>query len=71
VLSRRQFGLIAVAAAGCRRRRGTGFPGLALIANYDERSVAAVDLTAFTLAGHIELGARPCEVAGDPAGKRA
>jgi len=63
--------LVAVAAAGCRRRRGTGFPGLALIANYDSSSVAAVDLTSFTLAGRLQLSARPSEIVSNPAGRRA
>src|SRR3712207_6612139 len=48
--------------AACRRNRATAFPGHALIANAEGRSVAAVDLTTFTLAKRIVLNGAPTQV---------
>jgi len=59
--------LLAAPLAACRRRRGSGFPGYALIAGPEARSVAAVDLTAFALAGHIPLESPPDSLAVHPA----
>lgn len=48
--------------AGCRPKRGSGFPGYAFVANEEGQAIAAVDLTSFTLAKHIPLGASPTAV---------
>jgi YVTN family beta-propeller protein len=61
--SRRAFGLAALAGLmGCRPRRGSGFPGYALVAAAEGRSIAAADLTAFALARRIPLDASPEQV---------
>ncbi len=61
--SRRAFGLAALAGLmGCRPRRGSGFPGYALVADAEGRSIAAADLTAFALARRIPLDASPEQV---------
>lgn len=57
-VSRRSL-LLAAVGAGCRRPRGTGFPGYALVASPEARAVACVDLETFALAGHIRLAAPP------------
>lgn len=49
-------------AAGCRRKKGTGFPGYAIVATSGDCSLAAVDLTAFRLAKTIPLAAPPTAV---------
>ena len=58
MLSRRAFLLGAVATAGCRRK-ATGFPGYAFVANRGENSVAAVDCGRFAVARRIPLPAAP------------
>lgn len=61
--SRRAFGLAALAGlTGCRPRRGSGFPGYALVADAEGGAVAAVDLTAFSLVRQIPLEANPVQV---------
>lgn len=60
--SRRAFVLGPVAALACGRRRATGFPGYAFVANAGEQSVAAVDLTSFTVARQIRLEEAPGQV---------
>jgi YVTN family beta-propeller protein len=62
MIDRRQFLLGSAATAGCWRRRATGFPGYAFVANGGERSVAAVDLTSFSVTRQIELEAAPTQV---------
>ena len=64
-LSRRAW-LLATAAVGCGRRKGRGFPGYAFVANAGGRTVAAVDLNAFTLAKQIGLDAAPSAVLQHP-----
>ncbi len=61
-LSRRALMGTAAVALGCGRRKGTGYAGLALIANEASRSVAAVDLTRFRVAGTIGLDAEPSDI---------
>src|SRR5215469_14852820 len=61
VLTRRSL-LAAVFLTACGRRKVRGFPGYAFVANGGERSVAAVDLTTFTLAKRIGLEAPPATV---------
>ena len=63
--NRRAFLLTGAAALSCGRRRATGFPGYALVANAGDQSVAAVDLTDFQVARQIRLGAVPAGVVAD------
>lgn len=67
MLTRRQALLGSVPVlAGCARRKGSGFPGYAFIANADGSAIAVVDLTAFALARHIPLDASPTAVLAHP-----
>ena len=66
VLSRRQWSLTALACVACRRRRGTGFPGYALVASAYSPSVAAVNLATFSLAAKIEAPAPVCALQSHP-----
>ena len=61
MIQRRQFLLGSAATVGCRRR-ATGFPGYAFVANGGEHSVAAVDLTSFSVTRQIQLEGAPIEV---------
>ena len=61
-MTRRQLLASAIALAGCGRRKGSGFPGYAFVANEQGRAIAAVDLTAFAVARHIRLDGAPTEV---------
>lgn len=65
MLSRRAL-LAAPVVAACSRKKASGFPGFAFVANEDGRAIAAVDLTAFAVAKHIRLDARPTAVALAP-----
>jgi YVTN family beta-propeller protein len=62
MIHRRQFLLGSAATAGCSGPRATGFPGYAFVANGGEHSVAAVDLTKFSVARQIQLEAAPNQV---------
>ncbi len=62
MISRRALLLTAGGLAGCGRKRSTGFPGYAFVANQDGQAIAAVDLTAFAVIRHIHLDARPSDV---------
>lgn len=63
MISRRAFCPAALAGlAACRPRRGSGFPGYALVADEEGKSLAAVDLTAFALRRRIALGTSPVQV---------
>jgi DNA-binding beta-propeller fold protein YncE len=53
----------AAALVACGRKRGSGFPGYAFVANEDGQALAVVDLTAFAVVRHIPLGAGPTAVA--------
>jgi YVTN family beta-propeller protein len=64
--SRRAFVFGPVAAIACGRRRATGFPGYAFVANSGEQSVAAVDLTSFTVVRQIRLDSAPSAVVAHP-----
>ena len=46
----------------CGPRKGTGFPGYALISNSGDHSLSAVDLTAFRLARTLPLNASPKDI---------
>lgn len=63
-LTRRGFLSFAAlaAATSCRRKRGTGFRGYALIATAGDDSLAVVDLNRFRLVDPIPLGAHPAAV---------
>ena len=52
--------------AACRRKKGTGFLGYAFVANEEGQNIAAVDLTAFAVARHIPLDAKPSAVIAHP-----
>ena len=60
--NRRTFLFGSLAALACGRRRATGFPGYAFVANAGEPSVAAVDLTDFSVVRQIRLDAAPSGV---------
>ncbi len=47
---------------GCGPKRGTGFPGYAIVATSGDNSLTAVDLTEFRLSKTIPLGAPPTAV---------
>jgi len=61
-ISRREALLAPLVAAGCGRRKGTGYPGFAFVANQAGRSLGAVDLSTFSLARQIALEAAPSQV---------
>src|SRR5687768_13967795 len=63
-IGRREFLSVGVAAitTACGRRRDSGFDGYAFVANEDGHAVAAVDLSAFTVARHIRLSDPPGQV---------
>lgn len=66
-ISRREWLTFAglTLASACGRKKGTGYPGYALIATSGDNSLAVVDLTAFRLLKLIPLGASPAEVIND------
>ena len=67
MITRRAFVATSGATlAGCRRK-ATGFPGYAFVANRGESSVAAVDLSRFAVARQIRLEAPPEAVVADAA----
>ena len=53
---------------GCRQRKA--FSGFAFVANFDGRSIAAVDLGVFAVAKQIPLQGAPTELIADPAHAR-
>ena len=66
-LSRRDFLLTSASvAAGCGRKHGTGFGGYAFVAIEGSRSVAAIDLTSFSVARQIALEAPPAQAIAHP-----
>jgi hypothetical protein len=67
VISRRALLAGSIAFAGCRRKRSTGFPGYAYVANEDGQAIAAVDLTAFAVIRHIRLDSKPTDVVSSAA----
>lgn len=66
MITRRALLAAGVAAVGCRKKRSTGFPGYAFVANEDGQAIAAVDLTAFAVIRHIHLDGRPTDVVSSP-----
>ncbi len=58
--------LLAAAGAACGRKKATGFPGYAFIANQQSRTVAVVDLTRFRVWKRIPLDAAPTAVLPHP-----
>jgi DNA-binding beta-propeller fold protein YncE len=59
------------AAAGCGRRKATGYQGYCVVANREGKSLAVVDLNNFHLRKEIALDAAPAAVLADPARPRA
>jgi len=49
-------------ALACRRRMAVGFPGYAFVANQDGRSVAAVDLSTFSVTKEISIDGNPTAI---------
>ncbi len=66
MISRRSLLLAPLAAAACRRKRGSGFAGYAFVANEDGQAIAVVDLTAFAVIQHIPLDGSPTAVIASP-----
>ncbi len=66
MISRRAFVAAAFTAAGCRRRKASGYSGYAFIANQEGEAIAAVDLTVFAVARHIRVPGRPTDVIAHP-----
>jgi YVTN family beta-propeller protein len=67
LITRRTFVVASLAAsASCGRRRAAGFNGYAFVANREGRAIAAVDLSAFVVARHIHLEARPTAILSHP-----
>ena len=68
--TRRAVLAAAAAALGtaCGRRKGTGYPGYALIAAAGERAVAVVDLIRFRHVDDIKLNAEPKALIAGPEG---
>jgi DNA-binding beta-propeller fold protein YncE len=68
-MRRRDF-LCATATTGivvaCRAKRGEPFPGYAFVANYEAKTVAVVDLTAFSVTRQIRLDDGPTGLAMHP-----
>jgi DNA-binding beta-propeller fold protein YncE len=64
-ITRRALLAGTAAAAGCARRKGSGYPGHAFVANAGGRSVAAVNLETFSVARRIALDGAPAQVAAD------
>jgi DNA-binding beta-propeller fold protein YncE len=59
------------AAAGCARRKATGYQGYCLVANQGGKTLGVVDLNSFQLRKEIPLDAAPSAVVADPARPRA
>src|SRR5258708_19856541 len=68
--SRRKFVFASMAGLAACRRKPTGYPGYAFVANQEGGAVAVVDLESFALALHIRLDANPSQVAGSPGSER-
>ena len=58
-------------AAGCARRKATGYEGYCLVANRAGKTLGVVDLNNFRLRQQIPLDAAPAAVLADPARPRA
>ena len=62
-------GGLAALGSACGRRKGTGYPGYALVAASAERAIAVVDLTRFRHIKNISLTAEPKALIAGPAGQ--
>ena len=72
ITRRTWLGASGLALAGaCARKKGTGYPGYALIATSGDDSIAAVDLTRFELAKTISVGAAPSAIVPGIASKHS
>ncbi len=67
-MTRRTFVSSAIAATttACAKRKASGFPGYAFVANQEGQAVAAVDLTVFAVARHIRVAGHPTSVITHP-----
>jgi DNA-binding beta-propeller fold protein YncE len=63
---RRRSLLLLPALAACGRKRATSFHGLAFVAAAESRSVAVVDLRAFTVRGRVRLAHEPLHLIDAP-----
>ncbi len=70
IISRRSLLLASLAGAACGRRKATAYRGYCFVANRQGRSVAAVDLTRFSVRKQIVLDAEPSLVVAHPAEPR-
>jgi DNA-binding beta-propeller fold protein YncE len=68
--SRRKFMVASMAGLAACRRKPSGYPGYAFVANQEGGAVAVVDLESFALARHIRLDANPSQVTGSPGSER-
>lgn len=57
---------LAAFGAACSRKRASGFPGFAYVANYEGSALAVVSLTAFAVTRYVPLGAPPTQVFAHP-----
>jgi YVTN family beta-propeller protein len=54
------------ALVSCGRKKGSGFPGYAFVANEEGRAIAVVDLTAFAVVRYVPIYANPTAVIAHP-----
>lgn len=66
MISRRALLGGAAVAAGCGRRKSSGFPGIVVVANRGGNSVAVVDMINFTVPRRIGLDSAPDAVVAAP-----
>ncbi len=57
---------LALGPLSCGPKKGTGYPGHVFVANQEGRSVAAVDLSLFSVTRHIPLDAAPAAIVAHP-----
>ncbi len=63
ITRRHWLGLAGITlSTACRTKKGTGFPGYALVANAGDETLTAIDLTAFRFARSIPLGASATQI---------
>ncbi len=60
------FGCAIAAGTACNKRKASGFPGYAFVANQEGQAIAAVDLRVFAVARHIRVAGRPNSVLTHP-----
>ncbi|MDQ6758653.1 MAG: hypothetical protein M3Z32_02160 [Acidobacteriota bacterium] len=60
------FGCAIAASTACNKRKASGFPGYAFVANQEGQAIAAVDLRVFAVARHIRVAGSPNSVLTHP-----